>query len=653
MRENNFVTNFSYLKIPKRTYIPPLVDRLLGRLMYYGVLPFIRLLSPIMGLGFSFKGVKKFPEYRLKMKDGVKLATDVYIPKKAFQTRDKCPTILIRLPYWKDSFNIIGYVYAIHGYAVVLQDVRGCAHSEGINLYLLSDRSDGLETLEWINRQFWYNGKVGMNGGSYFGMTQLCVSFENNKTLTCISPAICSSLNLWNNNNGLEIHSLTTAIYRILINIAVNYEKPIMDIITQEIQERFLNPRSALFNDKLQEKGYLMKFSDFKNLDFNQIKLRIVENYNTKLLDFTKRNYSVYLKYLNDYLLQKKIKKDTHRMLGMLEYDPIKIKQPVFMLAGWQDMFLEQELEDFLELLEKGSGRARKYSKLVIGPWSHADIGHPESKLFNTGMITFYKQFINKSWFDFWLKENLTAFPDIDKPPIKYWVMGRNIWRYEHNWPPNEVKFTKLYLHSAGKANSKEGDGFLDYQFPKIEPLDKYIFDPLNPVITRGGRNLDILKGAQDQRDAEKRNDVLVYTSKLLEKGVEVTGPVKVVLYAASSAKDTDYMVKLVDVFPNGKAYNILDSGIRARYRNGRESPSLIKSNEIIKYSIDLGNTSNLFRKGHRIRIEITSSNFPKFDINSNLGGEGTDKDHVSANQEIFHDKEHPSYFILPIYGKK
>ena len=174
----------------------------------------------------------------------------------------------------------------------------------------------------------------------------------------------------------------------------------------------------------------------------------------------------------------------------------------------------------------------------------------------------------------------------------------------------------------------------------------------MDPVITKGGRNLGILKGAHDQRDAEKRKDVLVYSTEPLSKGIEITGPVKMILYASSSAKDTDFMVKLVDVYPRGKAINILDAGIRARFREGEENPSLIEPNKVYNYEIELGNTSNYFRRGHKIRVEITSSNFPRFDINSNLGGEGEPGDYIVVKQKIYHTKQYPSHLLVPIMKK-
>lgn len=231
--------------------------------------------------------------------------------------------------------------------------------------------------------------------------------------------------------------------------------------------------------------------------------------------------------------------------------------------------------------------------------------------------------------------------------------MGKNIWRYTEKWPPNNVEYKELYLHSIKGANSIKGDGFLNFDQPFKETEDSYNFDPLNPVITKGGRNLGIIKGARNQKESEKRKDVLVYSTKFLKEGLEITGPVKMILYASSSTKDTDFMIKLVDVNRGGKAINILDAGIRARFRNGENNVSLIEPNKVYEYHIELGNTSNFFKIGHKIRIEITSSNFPRFDINSNLGGEGRTGEYVIAEQKIYHTQEYPSHLKLPVINEK
>jgi len=614
--------------------------------MKYGSIPLIKIFSVILGLGTPTSGIKRYPEIFVELNDGTKLATDVYIPKKVYKKKNKAPTILIRLPYWKDSFSFIGYAFASYGFVTVVQDIRGTGHSEGFNYFLFTEREDGLEALKWISKQYWYNGKIGMAGASYFGITQLALSWDN-KYLTCISPALTSTLNLWKNNGGLQIHALTTSIYKIMVNIVTHREAPGVDILTSLMQERYLNPRYALFNDPLKKKSRLA-LSQLKGKSINEVQNLLIAFYNIKDFNPSFRNYKIFFKFLDSFLITQRLVKDTQKMSGFLDMDASKFSQPAFMVTGWQDMFFEKQLEDFQEIKTKASGEAQKFTKLLIGSWAHAAIGHPESTIRNAGLAQFFKKFINLDWQRYWLMDDKNSFPDIDKPSIKFWVMGRKIWRYTEKWPPKNTEFKKLYLHSSGKANSVKGNGVLNSDLPQEELEDTYDFNPMNPVITRGGRNLGILKGAHDQRDAEKRNDVLVYSTEQLNEGIEITGPVKIILYAASSANDTDFMVKLVDVYPRGKAINILDAGIRARFRNGEQNPSLIEPGEIYKYEIDLGNTSNYFREGHKIRIEISSSNFPRFDVNSNLGGNGEQGDFIIAKQKIFHNQKFQSHILIP-----
>lgn len=646
--KENYVTNLSYLKVPIRARVPEFIWKLSRFIIRYGSVPLTKILGFLLGLGYAKNRVKRYPETFIELKDGVKLGTDIFVPKKIFKEKSKCPTILVRLPYWKDMFSFLGYGYAAYGFVAVIQDIRGTGHSNGFNYYLFTEREDGLETLTWISKQYWYNGKIGMTGASYFGITQLALSWDN-EYLTCISPAITSTLNLWKKNGGLQIHALTTSIYRIMVNIVTHREIPQVQTLTKLMFERFLNPKYALFNDPIKKKSRI-SLSQLKGKTIKEIQELLVAYYNVKKFDPTKRSYKVYFQFLNDFLITQGLDKDTYKMSGFLEMDTRNLSQPVFMLAGWQDMFLEKQLEDFLVIKQKAIGDARKYSKMIIGSWAHGAIGHPESKIRNAGMLSFFRGFLNLNWNRYWLMDDEKAFPDINRSSIKYWTMGKNIWKYTEIWPPENIENTRLFLHSGGKANTVNGDGILTFEEPANELEDTYIFNPMNPVITRGGRNLLILKGAQDQKDAEKREDVLIYTSKSLEKGIEITGTVKMILYASSSALDTDFMIKLVDVFPNGKALNILDAGIRARFRNGDEIPHLIEPGKVYQYEIELGNTSNYFRKAHRIRIEISSSNFPRFDINANLGGKGKPGDYIVAEQQVYHSKEAPSHLIIPIF---
>ncbi|MFX0143077.1 MAG: CocE/NonD family hydrolase [Candidatus Hodarchaeota archaeon] len=648
MKENH-VTSLSHLKIPIKSKLPHFMWRIIKKIVKDGSVPLVKILGVLLGLGYPRNGVRKYSEIFIELNDGIELATDVYIPKSIFKKKGKCPTILIRLPYWKGIFSFIGFGYAAYGFVTIIQDIRGTGHSNGFNYYLFTEREDGLKTLEWIAKQYWYNGKIGMAGASYFGITQLALSWDN-KYLTCITPAITSTLNLWNNNGGLQIHALTTSIYRIMVNIVSHREIPQVQTLTKLMYERFLNPKYALFNDPINKKSRI-SLSQLKGKSIKEIQDLLVAYYNINHFDPSKRSFKVYFKFLNDFLITRGLDKDSYKMSGFLEMDTSKLAQPVFMLAGWQDIFFEKQLNDFLEIKEKAIGDARKYSKLLIGSWAHAAIGHPESKIGNAGMLSFFRGFLNLNWNRYWLMDDKNAFSEVNKPSIKYWVMGKNIWRYTDNWPPHNLEYQKLFIHSNGNANSIKGDGILNFEEPLTNEMeDKYTFDPMNPVITRGGRNLLILKGARNQKDAEKRKDVLIYSTKPLDEGIEISGPVKMILHASSTALDTDFMIKLVDVSPRGKALNILDAGIRARFRNGDDKPSLIDPGKVYRYKIELGNTSNYFRKDHKIRIEITSSNFPRFDINANLGGEGKPGDYNVAIQKVYHSLEFPSYLLIPTF---
>ncbi len=643
MGKKEYITTPIYLDLKVHPVAPaPLVKFGRKSLPYVGSV-LIKVLGPILGYGIVKNNVVTYEECYVKMKDGTRLATTVYLPKNVQKAKSKCPTVLIRLPYWKDAtFKIFGYAFASYGYVIVLQDTRGCAHSEGFNFFLQTEREDGFETLKWITKQYWYNGKIGMAGGSYFGMTQLILSWDN-PYLSCVAPAICCYSNIWRNNGGLKIHGLTTAIYQIMINISAFREKQLTDVFTTDIMNLFLNPRFALYNDPIEKKGKYLKFSDFIGKSPTECVSILANFYKVPKWDLSKRNYKTYFKFLDDFL---KLEKDIQRMPGVLEYNPAKLSQPAFYLAGWQDMFIEHIIRDFNELQEKVPTSLKNQIKLVIGPWGHADKGHPSGNI-----LEFVKEFLKMQWYEYWLKGNKKALPDINKPPIKYYIIGRKSWRYANKWPPKNIEYKKIYVHSRGKANTMKGDGTLSFEEPKSELEDSYRFDPLKPVITKGGRNLSFRIGSLNQKDAEKRNDVLVYTSEPFEKGMEITGPVKMMLYASSSAKDTDFMVKMVDVYPYGLALNILDGGIRARFRSGEGKPaSLIVPGKIYKYEIEVGNISVYIRPKHKLRIEITSSNFPRFDINANMGGEGKQGDYATAEQKIYHNKENPTHLIIPVF---
>jgi hypothetical protein len=252
-------------------------------------------------------------------------------------------------------------------------------------------------------------------------------------------------------------------------------------------------------------------------------------------------------------------------------------------------------------------------------------------------------------WFDYWLKGIANGI--MDEPPIRIFVMGDNVWRNEKEWPLARTKYTKYYFHSDGKANSRFGNGVLSPKISANEETDVYLYDPRNPVPYKwGGSGISPTFVVQDQEEVEKRADVLVYTSEPLKNDLEVTGPIEAKLWASSSAVDTDFTTKLVDVYPNGKAYNLVEGIVRARHRQSVAKPKLIEPGKIYEYSIKLKPTSNVFKTGHRIRVQISSSNFPKWDRNLNTGHPiGQDAEIMVAMQTIYHDKQYPSHIVLPV----
>jgi putative CocE/NonD family hydrolase len=314
-------------------------------------------------------------------------------------------------------------------------------------------------------------------------------------------------------------------------------------------------------------------------------------------------------------------------------------------------MFCDHQLRDYAELMQKVSPDTRKHINLVMGPWNHGGIGQPSTPLANGGFMDLGRDLFPMHFFEFWLKGKMT--PRWQKqPPVKFYVMGRNRWYYASRWPPRGITPQRWYLHSEGNANSAQGDGMLSLQPPRREFADRYIFDPMNPVFTEGGQNLYLPKVSVPQARAESRQDVLVYSSPPLEEDLVVTGPIALKFWASSSAIDTDFMAKLCDVHPNGKSYIIVDMGLRCRYRKGNDPESLVPG-QIYPLEIALGNTAMCWKKGHRLRLSITSSNFPRYDVNSNLGGILGSQKYEKAEQQIYHTEGKTSCLILPVLPKE
>ncbi|NNM31519.1 MAG: CocE/NonD family hydrolase, partial [Gemmatimonadetes bacterium] len=325
---------------------------------------------------------------------------------------------------------------------------------------------------------------------------------------------------------------------------------------------------------------------------------------------------------------------------------------PVQGVGGWFDTFLRSTLDAYSGMAREGTAHGRD-QRMIIGPWYHGGNGVREPGELDFGPDAVVRlDTLELAWADRWLRG--TERGDVGAAPIRLFVMGANVWRDVWEWPPSGARPTPYYLHSGGSANGASGDGVLDLDPPGTEPVDSFTYDPNNPVPTLGGSlpgaNPDMRSGVFDQRRIEERPDVLVYTTAPLSEDLEVIGPVEVVLYAATDARDTDFTAKLVDVHPDGRAMNLTDGIVRARYRESTRAPKLLTPGEVVEYRIDLVATANVFRAGHRVRVEISSSNFPRFSRNLNTGGEfATETSPIAARQRVFHDTDRASYVLLPV----
>jgi hypothetical protein len=334
-----------------------------------------------------------------------------------------------------------------------------------------------------------------------------------------------------------------------------------------------------------------------------------------------------------------------------------QITVPALHIGGWYDIFLGGTLENYTGMKQRGgSALARQHQRLLIGPWSHGVMTgvFPERTygLMASGDAADLVG-VQLRWYDHWLKGEDNGVEQ-DKP-VKLFVMGMDQWREEDDWPLPDTQFRPYYLHSGGHANTAAGDGTLSTEAPAEEAEDLYLSDPRRPVPTVGGAillSLGLDQGPRDQRSVEAREDVLCYSTPALEEPVEVTGPIELVLFVSSSACDTDFTGKLVDVYPDGRAEILTDGILRARYRESFTEPKLLEPGQIYELHLDLWATSNLFKAGHRIRLEVSSSNFPRFDRNTNTGGvieTESEQDFVTAINRVYHDAARPSHLLLPI----
>ena len=559
-----------------------------------------------------------------RMRDGIILRADVYRPN----TDEPLPVLLQRTPYGKGFSNpAFALMAAEQGYAVVIQDTRGRWASDGDGYPLIHEMSDGYDTVEWAAHQPWANGKVGMYGGSYVGYTQWAAAVTQPPALKTIIPTV----------TFCDPHDIFYVGGAFALGVAVSWNLTSTAYMSIFKHQGSKEAKDELMESLIEAVDGMARGKTFSRLPLSDMPLIGQDG-------ITSFFYDVLSHPTRDEYWQRIL--CTHR----------KIQIPVFHIGGWYDIFCASTLHDFGGIRENGENElARNRQKLLIGPWRHGPfeglVGEVDFGLCASSLLVLPDE-LQLRWFDRWLKGEDNGI--VDEPPIRIFVMGDNCWRTENEWPLARARYTRYYLHSGGAANSLHGDGLLSPEKPSDEPVDSFVYDPRNPVPTHGGglccSQAALAPGAFDQREIETRPDVLVYTTLPLEQDVEVTGPLAVHLWAATSAPDTDFCAKLVDVGPCGYARNLQDGIVRARYRESPDQPRPVTEGKVYEYVIDLAATSNVFKTGHRIRIEISSSNFPRFDRNPNTGHAlGQDKQLRPATQWILHDAGHPSHVMLPV----
>lgn len=524
---------------------------------------------------------------KVPMRDGVHLAAEIYRP----DAPGKFPVLML-LRYFAEGKRQAEF-FAPRGFVVALVSCRGRLGSEGTWVPYCNEPQDGFDAQQWLGQQPWSNGHIGTFGISYNAFTQTMPAPLASPFLKCLFPV-----------EGQQT------------NFGHLYNDGVMQL-------------NVVFEFGLHTKqgGQIQKIFRYDHPHYRRLPLIAAVD------DFPN------VQHVKDWF--KHCRYDEYwKSYGIKEKYP-KIQAPAYFVTGWYDNLCHEGWRNFTGFRTQGGSQAcRQGTKILVGPWAHGG-SYGYSELFDRQL----------RWYDYWLKDIPNG---IDRePPIRIYVMGAEQWRDENEWPLKRTRFTKYFFASSGQANSLGGDGKLQHSPPAADSTpDKFVYDPERPVYTLGGQvsTQPEVRGSKDRRAAQERDDVLVYTSRPLPEDLEVTGPVAVKLYAASSAPNTDFTATLSDVHPDGRAIHICE-GIRGvTFRESLENPTLIKPGRIYEYTIDLWETSMVFKAGHRLRVDVSSSNFPRFARNQNTDLPlGTSAEIRTANQTIYHNAQHPSHILLPV----
>jgi putative CocE/NonD family hydrolase len=576
---------------------------------------------PVIGLAAQ-TGPEPTPTRRdvpIPMRDGVNLGGDLYLP----EGQGPFPVLLAITPYGK--IGMAKYAGATitrgvsNGYAVLLVDTRGLRASAGKWEPYVHEGRDGFDVQEWVGQQNWCNGNIGMFGGSYVAYTQVAPAPYRSKYLKAIVPEAAQSDNygsVW---------------------------------VSDGILHLAFAPRWAASQQAVAEKRELPP------IDWVKVAW-------TLPLSAIPTMLPIKSPFLTD-VIRNEAYGDFWRAMS-LRHRYREMDVPSLAVVGWYDDLSDETQRNFIGMRrESRSERARRGQHLLIGPWAHGVPRFPDGDWIfgdvNFGVVPKTSlDTIQFRWFDHHLK-GIDNGVDKD-PPVRIFVMGANLWRDEQEWPLARAVPTTFYFHSQGFANTRFGNGTLTTAPPETESPDRFRYDPRNPVPTHGGHGCCDYGfssiGPFDQRPTEQRPDVLVYTSAPLEEDVEVTGFGEAHLVFSTDVVDTDFFVTLSDVYPDGRSILITDGQVRTRFRRSTDRPQLLTPNRTDSVTVGLWATSNLFKKGHQIRVRLTSSNFPRFARNLNSGkpvAEQTEREIRIATQTVFHSKGRLSRIVLPIVPKQ
>ena len=586
----------------------------------------------------------------MPMRDGIRLATDIYRPK----TDEKVPIIFSRTPY---NFNSWGdgkqktrtakrALEAVkRGYAYVVQNERGRYFSEGEWDILGVPLTDGYDAFSWMKDQSWSNGKIGTVGCSSTAEWQMAVAALDHPSHAAMVPqgygagiGRVGSINEQGNwyRGGVEQMLFFSWLY------GVEHDKFKPRIPAGATQEDLI--RISRFYDLAPENPPVDMSEALKHLPIQDI----LKNINGKHEIFDK-------------MIRRK-PNDSAWFQGGIYHDDMEIGVPSFWFTSWYDVSITPNLALFNHVRNNSKDpNIRENQYLIIAPTLHCAYNRATKNTIvgerNIGdaRLNYDEQIYD--WLDLWLKGVKNDFKK-KTPRVQYYTMGSNIWQASETWPPEGVEMKTFYLKSNGNANRSLSDGKLSAAKANSDHADGFTYNPMKPVPSYGGNvcctGNAVKGGAFDQQEMEQRDDILVYTTDILEEGIEVSGFIESTLYVSSDAKDTDFTIKLIDVYPDGRAYNLDETIHRARYREGYDQEVFMEKDEVYKIDLTPMSTSNYFKKGHRIRIEISSSNFPRFARNLNTGGNNYDeKEGIIAHNKVHHSAAYTSQIRLPIVAKK